>query len=126
MGDIIANLFSNVGLVELLVFIGGIIFFAARLEENGKASKEIIDQQLKNVIAMIEMNYKSLSGDIQRLKEHNEDSTRNLKDDIRRLEQKADESNHVRERVCMLEASTKSAHHRIDTFLHQPHQEESK
>lgn len=39
-----------------------------------------------------------------------------IKDDIIRLEQKQDKHNNVIERVCIVEQSCKSAHHRLDYY----------
>lgn len=39
-----------------------------------------------------------------------------IRKDIARLEQKQDKYNHLQERVVSVEASTKSAHHRLDNL----------
>ena len=51
--ELIAVLLKNVGLLELFGFIGAIIFFAARLEENNKASKELLSSEI-NAAFMIQ------------------------------------------------------------------------
>lgn len=88
MIDIINALFSNVNGIELLMFIGAIIFFAARLENNNKSNKELISAELKHVINLMELN-------------HN-----NLREDISRLERKQEESNKIKERLAMQEVLT--------------------
>jgi hypothetical protein len=88
MADIINALFSNVNGIELLMFIGAIIFFAARLENNNKSNKELISAELKHVINLMEIN-------------HN-----NLREDIGRLERKQEESNKIKERLAMQEVLT--------------------
>jgi hypothetical protein len=88
MVDIINALFSNVNGIELLMFIGAIIFFAARVENNNKSNKELISAELKHVINLMEIN-------------HN-----NLREDIGRLERKQEESNKIKERLAMQEVLT--------------------
>ena len=88
MADIINALFGNVNGIELLMFIGTIIFFAARLENNNKSNKELISAELKHVINLMEIN-------------HN-----NLREDIGRLERKQEESNKIKERLAMQEVLT--------------------
>jgi hypothetical protein len=83
--ELIAVLLKNVGLLELFGFIGAIIFFAARLEENNKASKELLSSEIKHVVQLMELNH------------------RNLTDDINRLEKKQEESNRIKERLAMQE-----------------------
>ena len=83
--ELIAVLLKNVGLLELFGFIGSIIFFAARLEENNKASKELLSSEIKHVVQLMELNH------------------RNLTDDINRLEKKQEESNRIKERLAMQE-----------------------
>ena len=83
--ELIAVLLKNVGLLELFGFIGAIIFFAARLEENNKASKELLSSEIKHVVQLMELNH------------------RNLTDDINRLEKKQEESNRIKKRLAMQE-----------------------
>ena len=86
--DFISGLFANVNGVELLMFIGAIIFFAARLEENNKANKELLTSEIKHVINIMEISNKS------------------LREDIGRLERKQEESNKIKERLTMQEVFT--------------------
>jgi uncharacterized membrane protein len=58
-------------------------------------------------IGTIKSNYKLLENRINNLKEH-------MKESIDRLEKKQDKHNNVIERVCLVEASSKQAHKRID------------
>ena len=87
--EYILALFNNVNGIELLMFIAAIIFFAARLEENSKANKQLLESEIKHVVAIMELN-------------HN-----NLRDDIGRLEKKQEESNKIKERLAMQEVLTK-------------------
>lgn len=48
-------------------------------------------------------------GQLQGFKEH-------IKDDIKRLEVKQDRHNNLIERMCVVEQSCKSAHHRLDGY----------
>ena len=83
--ELITALLKNVSVVELFGFIGAVIFFAARLENNNKSNKEMLTAELKHIINIMEIN-------------HN-----NLRDDISRLEKKQEESNRLKERVAMQE-----------------------
>lgn len=94
--DILSNLFKNVGIIELLVFIGCIIFFAARLEGATKINKEIISSEISHVLKLMEINHQ------------------NLKDDISRLEKKQEESNKIKERLATQEALVAE----IQTIMH--------
>lgn len=83
--DLVTLLFNNINLIELLGFIGAIIFFAARLEGNNKASKELLSSEIKHVINIMELNHKTVCADISR------------------LEKKQEESNRIKERLAMQE-----------------------
>lgn len=83
--DIIQSLISNVGLIELLVFIGGIAFFGAELKSSSKAHQELLNTEIAHVINLMNVNHV------------------NLKEDIERLEKKQEESNKIKERLAMQE-----------------------
>ena len=77
--DLVTLLFNNVNVVELLGFIGAIIFFAARLEGNNKASKELLSSEIRHVINIMELNHKAVCADISRLEKKQEESVSELK-----------------------------------------------
>lgn len=83
--DLINVLISNVNMVELLGFISALVFFAARLEGNNKASKELLSSEIRHVINIMEINHKAVCADISR------------------LEKKQEESNRIKERLAMQE-----------------------
>ena len=60
----------------------------------------------------IQLHY--LQDEITRLKEKSEDDMRNVREDISRLEKKQEESNRVKERTAIVEASLRSLHKRLD------------
>ena len=70
------------------MFIGGIAFFASKLEATSRANKELLNTELKHVINIMELNH------------------RNLSEDISRLEKKQEESNKIKERLAMQEVLT--------------------
>lgn len=86
--EFINNIFQNISIIELVMFIGGIAFFASKLEENSKASKQLLESEIKHVVALMEINH------------------RNLREDISRLEKKQEESNKIKERLAMQEVLT--------------------
>lgn len=102
--EIISGLFKNIGLVELLVFIGGIIFFVARLEGATRINKEIISSELSHVLKLMEVNHQ------------------NLKDDISRLEKKQEESNKIKERLATQEALVAEMQSILHNHLNESHQ----
>lgn len=73
--------------------------FKQKLDESSKVSKELINSELKHVVNIMEINHK------------------NLTEDINRLEKKSDESNHVRERVSILESGMNEMKFRIDNYF---------
>jgi len=86
--ELFADIIKNVSVIELIMFIGGIAFFASKLKENSEANKELLSNELKHVIHIMEINHKNLS------------------DDIARLEKKQEESNKIKERLAMQEVLT--------------------
>lgn len=84
--EFLLPLIKNINGVELLIFIGSIIFFVARLDDNAKANKEIINQEISHIIKLMEVNYQ------------------NIKEDISKLERKQEQSNRIKERLAMQEA----------------------
>lgn len=76
---------QNVGIVELISFISGIIFFVAKLDSNSRANAEMLNTEIKHVTEIIELNHQ------------------NLKEDIIRLEKKQEESNKIKERLATQE-----------------------
>ena len=76
--EFLSSLFNNMSILELVMFIGSIAFFASKLEQNSKANKQLLESELKHVVAIMELN-------------HN-----NLRDDIGRLEKKQEESNKIK------------------------------
>ena len=101
--EIILGLFKNIGLVELLIFIGGIIFFIARLEGATRINKEIISSELSHVLKLMEVNHQ------------------NLKDDISRLEKKQEESNKIKERLATQEALVAEMQSILHDHLNESH-----
>lgn len=86
--ELLTSIFQNISIIELVMFIGGIAFFASKLEENSKASKQLLESEIKHVVALMEINH------------------RNLREDIGRLEKKQEESNKIKERLAMQEVLT--------------------
>lgn len=83
--EIITEIFKHVGVYELISFIAAVIFFAARLEENSKSNRELLNTELKHILNIMEINHK------------------NIIHDINRLEKKQEESNKIKERLAMQE-----------------------
>lgn len=83
--DIFQSLVSNVGLLEIIIFIGGIAFFGAELKSNSKAHQELLNTEIAHVINLMNVNHNI------------------LKEDIQRLERKQEESNKIKERLAMQE-----------------------
>jgi hypothetical protein len=59
---------------------------------------------------------RGLKKEIINLNEKLFEMKKDLKEDIARLEIKQDKYNNLQERTALIEASTKSAHHRINEF----------
>ena len=102
--EILASILKNISLLELVMFIGGIAFFASRLEETSRANKELINNELKHVIHIMELNHK------------------NLVNDINRLEKKQEESNKIKERLAMQEVLTADIHEILKEHLAESHE----
>lgn len=73
--------------------------FKQKLDDNSKTNKELINTELKHIVNIMEINHK------------------NLTEDINRLEKKSDESNHVRERVSILESGMNEMKFRMDSYF---------
>ena len=59
--ELFSELIKNISVIELIMFIGGIAFFASKLKENSEANKELLSNELKHVIHIMEINHKNLS-----------------------------------------------------------------
>ena len=101
--EFLSGLLNNMSILELVMFIGSIAFFASKLEQNSKANKQLLESELKHVVAIMELN-------------HN-----NLRDDIGRLEKKQEESNKIKERLAMQEVLTKDIQIMLVNHLAEEH-----
>jgi hypothetical protein len=101
--DLLHSLISNVGLLEIIIFIGGIAFFAAELKASTKAHQDLLNSEISHVVNLIEIN-------------HN-----NLKEDIQRLEKKQEESNRIKERLAMQEVIVADLQELLRTHLTDNH-----
>ena len=104
--ELFADILKNISLLELIMFIGGIAFFASKLEASSKANKEMLNTELKHVIHIMEINHKNLS------------------DDIARLEKKQEESNKIKERLAMQEVLTADIQAMLKAHLAECHEHE--
>lgn len=93
--DIFQSLISNVGLLEVIIFIGGIAFFGAELKSNSKAQQELLNTEIAHVVELMNVNHA------------------NLKEDIHRLERKQEESNKIKERLAMQEVLVADLQERV-------------
>lgn len=128
------------GLIEggaaLFIAIAGGIFIIGQIRENARKNekdisdiKEMIVSYQKNMQEMLERNMADVKTLIDTQKDHSRETLNreiaHLKDlisltnaetraDIQRLEQRQAESNRVKERIALAEASLRSLHKRMD------------
>lgn len=131
-------MFSGViegGIALLLGIIGG-VFIIGQMNANAKRNaddigviKGMIKDYQENMKAMIEKNMQDTKNLLDTNKEHQREalereishikdliniSSSETREDIKRLEQRQAESNRVKERIALAEASLKSLHKRMD------------
>ena len=125
--------------ITVVVYIVTITIFLTKQSDNLKALKETFDiaekhvtdsvneykTSSKNMIKEIKEEFEkhkhsvtktidNIKNDIDKQIERNQ---RHTEDHIKRLEQKQDKHNNLIERTALVEASSKSAHHRIDELV---------
>lgn len=111
-------------LIYLIIFIitsiVSAVYFVTKVESSNKANKEFFTatvSHLKESMQLSEKNGKeNISQEISHLKEFFDCKLCDVKEDIGRLERKQEESNKVKERIVVLEQSSKSFHKRQDNY----------
>ena len=117
--------FDIQALVELAAWIGTLIYVVAQMKSDTRRNKESIEdlkklieknnQETRNMFQSYKENQKeSLSREIAHLKDLIELNAREQREDIKRLQSAQAESNRVKERLAIAEASLKSLHKRLD------------
>ena len=124
------------GGVAILLGIAGAVYIFGQVKENAKRN-EIDIQTIKHMIkeyqenmqntlakamedmkemlnAQKEHQREALEREITHLKDIVSMSSAETREDIKRLDQKQSESNKLKERMVLAEASLKSLHHRLD------------
>lgn len=102
--ELLVSLFSHTGIIEIICFAAGIIFFMAKLDNNSQSNKELLNAEIAHVVKLMETN-------------HN-----NLREDIGRLEKKQEESNKIKERLAMQEVLTADMQVLLRTHLAEFHE----
>ena len=124
------------GLCALVIAGGGMAVLIGQLKENAKTNKEAIEEIKEMVVKgqedmkdLIEKNLQdvkdmldtqkatqddALAREIGHIKETLDFNIREIRDDIRRLEQNQNENIRLREDLSLLKASVRSLHKRLD------------
>lgn len=105
MANLLIGLLEGLNLVDVLLFLGGIVFFVAKLEASTKASRDLFNNELNHITKMMELNHK------------------NLREDISRLERKQEESNRIKERLAMQEVMVADLQALVRSHIHTPTEE---
>lgn len=111
--------------ISSAVSVLAVVFFAGAWWQTSKHNKETIDtikESFEKSVETIEKNFQEkvkdmkeiFNASIQGLKEAIETNTTHTSEQIKQLEIKQDKHNNVIERTVAVEASTKSAHKRLD------------
>lgn len=103
---------SNI--VSIITVGASVVYFISKIDSSNKANRDFFQNEIHHISELLKLNHQTLQGEIQMLKEKNEMEFKGIKDDINRLEVKQSESNNIKERTALLEASLKSLHKRID------------
>ena len=124
------------GGVALFVAIAGGIYIIGQIRENAKRNeqdindiKAMIKEYQEGITEMISKNLSDMKALLDSNKEHQRDalnreishikdlisiSSAETREDIKRLQAEQKESNRLKERMVLAEASLKSLHHRLD------------
>lgn len=108
-----------------IVSVLAVVFFAGAWWQTSKHNKETIDtikESFEKSVATIEKNFQEkvidmkdiFNASIQGIKEAIDTNQKHTSEQIKQLEIKQDKHNNVIERTVAVEASTKSAHKRLD------------
>lgn len=88
------------------------------MHEYQEDMKDLIMKNLQDVKALIETNKENqrdaLNREISHIKDMISITSNETREDIKRLEARQDQANHLREKYALMAASLKSLHHRLD------------
>jgi len=115
---------QETSVVYLIIFIitsiASAVYFVTKVESSNNSNKEFFAAtvcHLKETMQLSEKNSKeNINQEINHLKEYFNCQFCDVKEDIGRLEHKQEESNKVKERIVVLEQSSKSFHKRQDNY----------
>jgi len=104
--------------LSVIAAIASAVYFVTKVEAGNKSNKEFFEQAVGHLKELIQLNEKNTKEntekEIKHLKEFVVDKIDEVKEDIGRLEKKQEESNQIKERLVVVEQSTKSFHKRMD------------
>ena len=96
------NLDINV-LLNLVCVVASVCFFLAKLDAMTKSNREFYETTIANLHDNITQKFNYLEGNITEKFRVVDERFSNVTDHVNRLERKPEESNHVRERLAIVE-----------------------
>lgn len=90
-------------IIQLLILLGSIIFFIAKLDSTTKMNRQFYEKCLNNLHEVIDGKFTALESTMNEKFNGVSERFHGIKHDISRLEHKQEESNRIKERLAIVE-----------------------